>query len=245
MDKKRQEIQDKVTAAGRGPFTGWWAKLLELSPDTLLHVHEMLELAEQDGPLSVRLRHLVWTVADSVVTHLYPRGAGVHARIAIEEGATLPQVIQAFEIATVVSVRGVRLGLPIILEAASQAGVPVHTQRVDPRLRERVIQRYGSWAQWMELVASVSPDALMALIELAPDPLDSEGLDLRSRELLYFAGYCCPAVNDLDGMRHHARAALEAGATPQELIQVLRLADAIGVHSLAEGVIVTADQLGS
>lgn len=243
MDKERQEIQDMVVAAGRGPFTGWWARLLEFSPQSLLHIHRLQEVAEQDGPISPMMRHLIWVVADLALMHLYPRGAGIHVRIALEEGATFRQVIEAFEIATVASIRGQRVGLPIILEAASQAGQPVATRRVDADLRARTIERCGHWADWMETVGSVSPAALDAMAGLAPETDNEEGLDARARELLYFAAYSCPAVMDVEGMRTHARLALAAGATPQELIQVLRLADCIGVHSIAEGVLSSSEHL--
>jgi alkylhydroperoxidase/carboxymuconolactone decarboxylase family protein YurZ len=245
MDKERQEIRDMVAAAGRGPFTGWWAQLLEFSPQSLLHIHRVLEVGEQDGPISPMMRHLIWVVADLALMHLYPRGAGIHVRIALEEGATFRQVIQAFEIATVVSIRGQRVGLPVILEAASEAGQPVATRRIDADLRARITERCGHWAEWMEAIGSVSPKALTALVDLAPDADDAEGLDARSRELLYFAAYSCPAVMDVEGMRIHARQALAAGATPQELIQVLRLADCIGVHSIAEGILSSSEHLSA
>lgn len=243
MDKERQEIRDMVVAAGRGPFTGWWAQLLEYSPQSLLHIHRLQEIGEQDGPISSMMRHLIWVVADLALMHLYPRGAGIHVRIALEEGATFRQVMQAFEIATVVSIRGQRVGIPIILEAASEMGQPVATQRIDGALRARIITRCGHWADWMDAVGSVSPEALSILVDLAPSNGEEDGLDPRSRELLYFAAYCCPAVMDQEGMRIHARQALAAGATPQELIQVLRLADCIGVHSVAEGVLSSAEHL--
>lgn len=245
MDKERQEIKDMVVAAGRGPFTGWWAHLLEFSPQSLLHIHRLQEVAESDGPISSMMRHLIWVVADLALMHLYPRGAGIHVRIALEEGATLRQVVEAFEIATVVSIRGQRVGLPIILEAASAAGQPVVTTRIDADLRARVTERCGYWADWMETLGSVSPAALTAVANLAPGTGGEGGLDPRSRELLYFAAYSCPAVMDAEGMRTHARLALAAGATPQELIQVLRLADCIGVHSIAEGMLSSSEHLAA
>ena len=245
MDKERQEIRDMVVAAGRGQFTGWWAQLLEFSPQSLLHIHRLQEVGEQDGPISSMMRHLIWVVADLALMHLYPRGAGIHVRIALEEGATFRQVIQAFEIATVVSIRGQRMGMSVILEAASEAGQPVATRRVDADLRARIIARCGYWAEWMETVGSVSPEALTALVDLAPKTDDADGLDARSRELLYFAAYSCPAVMDVEGMRTHARLALAAGTTAQELIQVLRLADCIGVHSIAEGMLSSSEHLAA
>lgn len=241
MDKERQEIQDKIAAAG-GHFDGWLASLLEVSPKTALHVYNAASLAEKGGPLSEKMQHLIWQVADSTVTHLFPLGTGVHVRMALKQGATVKQVMQAFEIAAVCS-SGYRHGLPIIVEAAAEAGCPLATQPMDAKLRQQVTERIGYWSDWMETAASVTPEAFLALIELAPTPGDSEGLDARSRELLYFAGYASPAVLNQEGMRRHARAALAAGATPQELIQTLRLSDNIALHAVIVGINCSGEHL--
>ena len=89
MNKQEcEDLKNGIIATGRGPFVGWWANLLEVSPRTLKHVHEYLSIAETGGEISEKMRHLIWVVVDSLVTHLYPRGAGVHARVALEHGAT-------------------------------------------------------------------------------------------------------------------------------------------------------------
>ncbi|CDX58844.1 hypothetical protein MPL1032_240283 [Mesorhizobium plurifarium] len=104
MDPFRRKVKDEVLAARRGPFGGWWEDLLEVDPHLLLRVHRQMAVAES-GPLPKSFRHLILATVDSVVTHLYPRGIGVHARVAIEHGASLRQVVEALEISAFVSNR--------------------------------------------------------------------------------------------------------------------------------------------
>lgn len=247
IDEEREQLQSDVRAAGRGPFTGWWAELLKWSPSTLRNVHEYALLAESDGKLGERMRHLVWLVADTVVTHLYPRGAGVHARLAIEHGATVRQIIEALEIAAYVGGRSYRIGLPIIIETVQQAGQSIQSAAPDPDVRKEVEARIGYWDDWMSQAASISPSSLRALVNIAPRRSASEGQGLSNyeRELLFFAANACPAILDQDGMRRHARLALSNGATADDLLQALRLVNCIALHSLAEGIVAAADHLNT
>jgi alkylhydroperoxidase/carboxymuconolactone decarboxylase family protein YurZ len=54
--------------------------------------------------------------------------------------------------------------------------------------------------------------------------------------LIFFAAYGCPAMIDSAGMRAHAERALALGATEDELLQALRIANGIGLHGVSEGV---------
>ena len=232
--EQREQLKKDVVAAGRGPFVGWWANLFEISPKTLKRVHEYLTIAENDGAISERMRHLIWVVVDSLVTHLYSRGAGVHIRIAMALGASREDIIEALEIATYVSSIGYEVGLPVIMQAAQEMGLSAAAspppQNDNPE----------AWVQYAEIASPRALEALTHLSEMRPPGL---GLDAKSRELLFFAGYSCPAIANVIAMKRHAKRALAAGATTEDLIQVLRLANCIGLHAMAEGINAAADSL--
>jgi len=232
-EQEREQLKRDVIAAGRGPFVGWWANLYEISPETLRRVHDYLSIAENEGNISERMRHLLWVVVDSLVTHLYPRGAGVHARIAIELGASREDIIEALEIAAYVSSIGYEVGLPMIMQAAQEMGVP----------GVPVLDKDATREPWEQYAQAVSPRALDALTHLAHMRPAGRGLDAKTRELLYLAGYSSPAVANAVAIKRHAKRALAAGATTDELVQVLRLANCIGLHAIAEGVNAAAESL--
>lgn len=240
MDPFRQSVKDAVVSANRGPFGGWWEALLEIDPELLRRVHEHLKVAEESGPIPERLRHLIWTAVDAVVTHLYPRGLGVHARIAVEEGASLRQVVESLEIAAIVSSRGYGIGLPIVLEEiAAFGGQPVATELCERgrAVRTKFEQDIGTWPEWMETALRFAPDALEALLDLGYGRRDEAGLDPKSRELIFLAANSCPAIVEREAIRLHARRALELGATSEEIVQALRLANGIGLHPISEGIV--------
>ena len=55
------------------------------------------------------------------------------------------------------------------------------------------------------------------------------------RALVEYAVCACVTILDLAGARRHAEAALDLGATPAQLHEVLALASGLGVHTLMEG----------
>lgn len=240
MDEFRTAVKQQVVAAGRGPFGGWWEALLEIEPELLRRVHLHLEVAEDNGPIDERLRHLIWTAVDGVVTHLYPRGLGVHARISLELGASVTQVLDALRIAASVSGRGYGRALPILLDEVERAGAPglqVADEARSVALRERLIRQFGADApDWMLRDDELNPEGLEAFLDLWPDPDGHEGLDSRSCALVAVAAASCPAIADDELTRFHIRQALDLGVTAEELAQALRLANAIGLHSISEGV---------
>ena len=176
----------------------------------------MLEAIRASSVLGSSFQHLVWVAVDSVVTHLYPRGAGIHARVAIEQGASRRQVIETLEIATAASFRGVDTALAIVLQAATEAGRALPS---DPAAESRArIAAYGS-----------------AWPEEAWD-MQGPGLGAKSRALLHLACAASPALSDQDGMRAHAAEALRHGASAEELIETVQLAQCIATHALADGI---------
>jgi alkylhydroperoxidase/carboxymuconolactone decarboxylase family protein YurZ len=180
---------------------------------------------------------------DSVVTHLYPRGAGVHARVALDGGATLHQVVEALAIAAAVSSRGYGIALPIVWQELSKAGRLPQAASADrtAAVRRKLESETPERPDWMDLALADDPDALDALLELSSARGDGDGLDAKSRELLFLAGNACPAIGEREAIRLHARRAIELGASAGELLQVLRIANCIGLHAITEGILQVRD----
>lgn len=243
MDQFRLKVKEEVLSAKRGPFGGWWEDLLEVDPELLVKVHRHMVAAER-GPLSKSFRHLIFATVDSVVTHLYPRGIGVHARTAMEHGATLRHVVEALEISAVVSNRGYSVVLPLVVEELEKSGYSVVAadEAHSSEIRRRYESRVGEWQGWMDVALDYCPDALEALLELGYGRSgrdrreEGDGLDLKQRALLFLAASGCPALADVEAVRSHTRQALKLGASPEEIMQTVKVANVIGLHPIVEGI---------
>jgi alkylhydroperoxidase/carboxymuconolactone decarboxylase family protein YurZ len=241
MSAEKNEVRDAVVAANRGPFTHWWEALWHVDHRLLKRVHEYLAAAENGGPVTEKMRHLIWTTVDTVVTHLYPRGAGVHARLALETGATVREVIEAISIATTVSNHSYGDCLEIVVKASGGPPGPAGTMPLVAVLREQL----GWWEPWMDIAAQVAPEHLRATIQLHSPDRHQLGLDAKSRELILMAGYACPAINHHPAVKRHAERAVAAGASQAELVQTVQLATGIGLHAISEGVMAACEHFAT
>lgn len=71
-------------------------------------------------------------------------------------------------------------------------------------------------------------------LTLLVDAPEGPGLDGRMAALVGFAVAATPTTLDVDGIERHANAALDAGASLEELSETMLLASAIGLHGLHE-----------
>ncbi len=238
MDEYRRMVTDEV-GVRRGPLKGWWEDVLQTDPELVLRIDRHMRIAEENGPLPRFVRHLILVTVDSVVTHLYPRGIGVHARVALEHGASVRQVVEALEISALVSSRGYAKSLPIVLEELAASGKPLPARANAERaseIRKQFEDGGRTWPEWMDIALDHDPEAMGHLLALAADRPVEDGLDAKWRELLFLAASACPAIVDKDGIRLHARRALQLGASGEELVQTLRMANLIGLHPIIEGI---------
>lgn len=82
------------------------------------------------------------------------------------------------------------------------------------------------------------------LAEAAVDRSSSgDGLSDLQRELIGLGVAACATTLNVDAMREHTERALELGASPDQLSEVVVLVSAIGMHSLHEGARVVAGVL--
>jgi alkylhydroperoxidase/carboxymuconolactone decarboxylase family protein YurZ len=244
MSVADQQLKDAFVSAERGlpgPSEALAETLIQIDAGALRRIHDFLEAAENEPHVSHRLRHLIWVAVDSVVSHLFPGGATTHATMAIKHGATPQQLVEALEIASFASVRGYEIGLDIVLaatRATDDVGVSADRalSEAEAELKRDFTTRMGFWADWMETALALSPEQLRAHLELGYRPLAPGGLTAKDRQLILFACFACPAVSDRGLMRTHATEAVRRGATEAELLQVLRLANCIGLHAIFLGV---------
>lgn len=104
------------------------------------------------------------------------------------------------------------------------------------RLRDRFIASNGFWSAGWEAVRTADPDFFAACVELMAAPRLLGALSPRMRELVLVAINVACTHNSEDGTRRHLRRALEVGATPAEIGEVIELAAVLGIHSCTVGV---------
>lgn len=210
--------------------------LLRHAPRWLAAYLAYAEAPARDGPLTPRLRELIYVAVDASTTHMFSEGLHLHVDMALKAGCTPGELIEVMQIATLQGLDSVVAGAEILAEEAPAAGLALPATGNGGDLLQRYEAARGDRPAWLGLVAAMAPryaEALMALIEVAEEEAT---LTARERALIRLALAASPTSLNRSAMRTETRAALRAGAAPEDVLEVFQLVAHLGIHACVDGV---------
>jgi alkylhydroperoxidase/carboxymuconolactone decarboxylase family protein YurZ len=113
------------------------------------------------------------------------------------------------------------------------------------RSKEAFIAARGYWRPWTDDLLRLDPDFLDAYGRYAGYPSANGPLTRRMVELVYVALDCSATHMFGPGAELHINLALEAGATPRDISDVLKLATAQGLTGTFAGIGILAEELAA
>ena len=96
----------------------------------------------------------------------------------------------------------------------------------------------GTWSDLWESILALDPEFLKAYLDFSAVPW-REGhnhLDNKTKEFMFIAVDAAATHMYAPGVRQHIKAAFAAGATPQEIMEVIELTSTLGIHAMNIGV---------
>lgn len=188
---------------------------------------------------------LIGVALNAACTNLNPDGTRRHIRAALAAGATRDEILLVLKMASVMSIHSCSLGAPLLLEEARAAGVDP-TAGVPETAATPACDQMRAAGQWNN-----AWDPFLRLDPAWTDEFMAAGIDI------YGSGLLTPKLVELlsiafdasythmyaPGVRRHIRAALKLGATPREIMEVLKLCVAQGVQACNLGVPILAEEL--
>ena len=170
-------------------------------------------------------------------------GTRRHIRAALRAGATREEILFVLKAVSLISIHSCSLGAPILLEEAQAAGVKapqrpsVSTPACDAM--RAVGQWNEAWDPFFKLDPVWTDEFFVSVI-----PIYKSGtMSAKEVELLSIA--CDASFTHMyaPGVRRHVKAALKAGATMEEIMEVLKIAVVQGVQACNLGVPILAEDL--
>jgi alkylhydroperoxidase/carboxymuconolactone decarboxylase family protein YurZ len=107
--------------------------------------------------------------------------------------------------------------------------------------KDEFIRVRGTWGDSWEAIVQLDPDFLTAYARFSGVPFTKNHLDAKTKEFIFITVDAAATHLYTPGIRQHVRKALEVGATPQEIMEVLELTSTLGIHALNVGVPVLVD----
>jgi alkylhydroperoxidase/carboxymuconolactone decarboxylase family protein YurZ len=195
------------------------------------------------GVLSRKFVELVSVGLNAACTNLNPDGTRRHIRAALDAGATRDEILFVIKCAAVMSIHSCSLGAPILLEEAKAAGkqpapkAPAATPACDQM--KAIGQWNAAWDPFFQL-DPVWTDEFMAT---GAGIYGSGVMSAKDTELLSIAFDASFTHMYAPGTRRHIHNALQAGATMEEIMEVLKLCVAQGVQACNLAVPILAEEL--
>lgn len=195
------------------------------------------------GVLPRKLVELIGVAINAACTNLNPDGTRRHIRAALDAGATRDEVLFVLKCASVLSIHSCSLGAPILLEAAKAAGIkpeshnPTATPAVDK------MKAIGQWNEAWDPFFQLDPSWTDQFMALGGAIYGMGILPAKDVELLSIAFDASFTHMYAPGTRRHIVNALKAGATMEEIMEVLKLCVAQGVQACNQGAGILAEEL--
>ena len=195
------------------------------------------------GILSRKLVELIGVGLNAACTNLNADGTRRHIRAALDAGATAEEILLVLKCATVMAIHSCSLGAPILQEEAQAAGVnpmakaPTATPAVDK------MKAVGQWNTAWDPFYQLDPVWTDEFMATGIGIYASGVLPAKEIELLSIAFDASFTHMYAPGTRRHIRNALKAGATMEEVMEVLKLCVVQGVEAFNLAVPILIEEL--
>jgi alkylhydroperoxidase/carboxymuconolactone decarboxylase family protein YurZ len=204
-----------------------------------------------DGVLPRKFIELVSVGLNASRTNLNPEGTRRHIRAALAAGANRQEILFVLKAASVMSINSGSFNAPLLIQEASVGSLEdfgaVRKKRLDkagqatPSVEK--MKALGHWNEEWDSLLFLDPvwtDQYMAMCrELYAESV----LPPKQLELLLIAFDAAYVHIYGPGTRRHIKNAFKAGATVDEIMEVLKLGVVQGVQACSLGVTILAEEL--
>jgi len=233
------------------PWTAALGRLREWDPAWAEQCVEMTTDPWTEGVLPVKFVELVSIGLNAVQGNLNSDGVRRHIRAAIAAGASRQEILFVLKCASVMAIHNCSSVAPILLQEASASSLEDFGQVRAKRL-ERIgratpavekMKAIGQWNDDWDCLLFLAPNWADQYMKLCIGLYREKVLSPKELELLFVA-FNAPYTNS-HGIytRHHIKCAFRAGATTDEISQVLKLNVVQGMQACLVALAILAEEL--
>ena len=226
-----------------GPWDDALAQLREWDPAWAETCARMTTNPWRGGVLSRKLVELIGVAVNAACTNLNPEGTRRHIRKALDAGATKEEILFVLKCASVMSIHSCSLGAPILVEEAKVAGAKPAAKALAPTPACDRMKDIGQWNAAWDPFFELDPNWTDEFMATGAGIYGSGVMPAKETELLSIAFDASYTHMYAPGTRRHIHNALKAGATVEEIMEVLKLCVVQGVQACNLGAPILAEEL--
>ncbi len=232
-----------AAARPAAPWSAAATKLAEWDPAWIAACTKMTTTPWTRQVLPRKFIELVGVALNAACTNLNPEGTRQHIRAALEVGASRDEILTILKMASLMSIHSCSLGAPILLEEAKAAAVNFAAKSEAPTPACDKMRLNGQWNAAWDPFFELDPVWTDDFMATGAGIYGSSSFNLKEIELLSIAFDASYTHMYAPGTRRHIKAALAAGATVEEIMEILELCAVQGVQACNLGVPILAEEL--
>lgn len=204
---------------------------------------KLVEDSQVNDILDPKLVALIRLNIDVTATHLYAPGVRRHVRDALRLGVTRAGILEVFKLASVVGIHACALGVPILAEELANAGLADEPVAAGATPVCDAVRANGMFNPLWETLYKWDPAYLEKFLAMGFGLWKDGILPPLWIEFLCIAGDA--AITHLygHGTRRHIQAALQLGATREQVLEVLKIVSLQGIEACELGVPMLDEEL--
>ncbi len=244
-----KEIRDAPSTTGQMRDPGPWDSaaldtLGEWDPEWAELCFKMSTNPWTHDVLPRKFIELVSVSLNAACTNLNPNGTRHHIRAALEAGATREEVLFALKCGSALSIHSCSLAAPIVMEEAKAANVQlIPRANAEPTPACDAMRQIGQWNTAWDPFFELDPVFTDEFMAMGAGIYKSGIMTPKEVELLSIALDASFTHMYAPGTRRHIKSALKAGATMEEIMEVLKLCVVQGVQTFNLGLPILAEEL--
>lgn len=233
------------------PWVAAMDKLREWDPIWTEQAVKMTTTTSADGILGSKFIELVLIGLNASRTNLNPEGTRRHIRAAIAAGASRQEILFVLKCASVMSIHSGSFNSPILVQEASVGSLEDFGALRRKRLEKvgkatpgvEKMKATGHWSEEWDSLLFLDPVWTDEYMKMVAALYAESVFPPKEQELLLIAFDAAYVHIYGPGTRRHIKNAFRAGATVDEVMQVLKLGVVQGMQACTLGVSILAEEL--
>ncbi len=120
LTERQKHLRDAFITE-RGFWNEFWDGMLDLDENFFEAYLNFSAAPWRAGTLPAKVKYLIYIAVDASATHLYEPGLRQNIRNAIGQGATREEIMEVFELVSVIGIHACTMGVPVLLEEFAAA----------------------------------------------------------------------------------------------------------------------------
>ncbi|MES2172003.1 MAG: carboxymuconolactone decarboxylase family protein [Actinomycetota bacterium] len=244
MTPEQEAIKAEFISA-RGSWGEPWETILKVDPAFVVAYLRLYMVPWKKQHLSDKFRELCYLAVSAAATHLYLPGIQAHIKAALDFGASPQEIVEVLELTSTLGIHAMNIGVPLLVEVLEERGrteaAPLTEYQQD--LKSEFTANRGYWHEFFNEMLELDPEMFAAYTEFSSVPWRTGSLTPAEKELIYISFDIAATHLYVPGTKLHIRNALNHGATPEQVLEVMEVASVLGIHAITTAIPVLAGEL--